>query len=194
MPRERSRSRSRSPDYKRRKPSDYSRREPSPIRHSSSRRDDRDRDRDVDRDRERDRDRDRSRRDDRYGRDDDRDRYRDRDRDRRRHDDDRRRRDDSPVSSRRRDGDRSPRPAVPAKRPVTYDSPVGSFGPQTEEEKQRAKRERLEKWKRDRDAQKATGSSAPGTPKADNKSSSSLNGSKPAGESSALFQCDSTYS
>jgi ATP-dependent RNA helicase DDX46/PRP5 len=133
MPR---RDRSRSPDspYKKVRQSAHSR-SPSPTRryHQRSRHDD-----DRDRDRERDRDRDRDRRGH-----DRRDRDRDRDHDRRDRDKDRHRRDD-----RRRS--RSAERERPRENGAVATPPSKTATPPVEDEKMRAKRERLEAWKRDR--------------------------------------------
>jgi hypothetical protein len=153
------RDRSYSPDSsnKRVRPSHRSPRSPSPTRRSQ-RPDNRDRDRDWDRDR-RDRDKDR-----------DRDRYRDD-----RHRDDRRRdsykdsgRDDRRRSRSRERRDRDRRPASP-NHPVTHPvdkvengtaraSPTpgsGAATPGPEDEKLKAKRAKLEAWKKEREAKKA---------------------------------------
>ena len=109
-------------------------RSPSPTRRSTqkalprSRYEDRDRNRDRERDRDRDRDRHRD------------DRYRD-DRRRDSHRDDRRR---------SRSGDR--RPASPS-RPLATNEPVQT--PPPEDEKLKAKRAKLEAWKKEREAKKA---------------------------------------
>ncbi|TFK94684.1 P-loop containing nucleoside triphosphate hydrolase protein [Polyporus arcularius HHB13444] len=159
------RDRSYSPDSpnKRVRPSHRSSpRSPSPTRRNAQRPirsrhdDDRERDgyhRDRDRERERDRDRDRDRERERGDRDRDRDRYRDdRYRDDRRRDyrddrrDDRRR---SPPRD-RRDKDRQ---ATPPRGPPQADSKPAT--PPVEDEKLKAKRARLEAWKKERDAKKA---------------------------------------
>ena len=149
------RDRSHSPDapHKRVRPSHRSSpRSPSPTRRNQrpprSRYDDdrewdRERDRDRDRDRERDRDRDRYR-DDRY-RDDRRRDYRD---DRR---DDRRR----SRSRERRERDRAP-PTPPRATTAEKDtSKAASATPPVEDEKLKAKRAKLEAWKKEREAKKA---------------------------------------
>ncbi|KAI5119905.1 hypothetical protein M0805_003709 [Coniferiporia weirii] len=156
------RDRSHSPDSanKRVRPSYRSSpRSPSPTRRNTqrlsdrSRYDDRDRERDKDKDRDRDRERDRDRdkyRDDRYRDDKRRDAYRDdrRDRDSRR--DDRRPRS---RSRDRRDRDRDRQASLP--REQRESGPPASGTPPVEDEKMRAKRERLEAWKKEREAKKA---------------------------------------
>ncbi|RXK38314.1 pre-mRNA-processing ATP-dependent RNA helicase PRP5 [Tremella mesenterica] len=148
---------------------------------------DRDRDRDRDRERERDRERDRHRERDRDN-EKDRDRRRspedDRYRRRRDNSDDRHRdsRDDRlapprlrspPPRERERTRTRSPeRESVRVIRPPIHmrlspagsASPTRSLGPQTEEEKQRIKRERLEAWKKQRELQKQAGKLGSATP------------------------------
>lgn len=112
---------------------------------------DRDRDRDYARDRDRDRDRDRYR-DSRDYRD--RDRDRDRDRGRRRTPSRERER----RRSRSRDKDRpAERPPPPAGNgtPAAQDKPAAGTPAPVEDEKQRLKRERLEAWKKEREAKKA---------------------------------------
>ncbi|KAJ3554166.1 hypothetical protein NM688_g3246 [Phlebia brevispora] len=150
------RDRSYSPDtpHKRVRPSHRSSpRSPSPTRRNPrpprSRYDDdrerqRDRDRDRDRERERERDKDRER-----DRDRDRDRYRDdRYRDDRRRDYDRR--DGRRSRSRdRRERDRQPTPTrAPEKEATATPPPI-------EDEKLKAKRAKLEAWKKEREAKKA---------------------------------------
>ena len=167
------RDRSYSPDSpnKRVRPSHRSSpRSPSPTRRNAQRPirsrydDDRDRDRDRDgyhreRDRERDRDRERERE---RERDRERDRDRDRDRDRYRDDryrDDRRRdyrddRRDDRRRSRSRDRRDRDRPASPHRGgPPPAESKPAT--PPVEDEKLKAKRARLEAWKKERDAKKA---------------------------------------
>jgi ATP-dependent RNA helicase DDX46/PRP5 len=138
---------------KRVRPSHRSPRSPSPTRRNIPRTSTRSR-YDEDRDRERDRVRDRDRERDR-GRERDRDRYRDdrHHREDRRRDgnrDDRRpeRRDDRKSSRDRRDRDRSPPPPTPSQPDVPSTPPI-------EDEKLKAKRAKLEAWKKDRDAKKA---------------------------------------
>ncbi|OCF35417.1 pre-mRNA-processing ATP-dependent RNA helicase PRP5 [Kwoniella heveanensis BCC8398] len=138
--------------------------------YSSSRDRYRDRDRSRDRYREDVRDHDRRRRDERDDRrrPDDRDRERDRDRDR----DYGRRRDDvrdsprraSPLPGRSVSPSRAPASAI---RTPLADSgtPSGSPGPETEEDKKRKAKERLEAWKRQR-ALKEGKSATPEPPKA----------------------------
>ncbi|KAJ8464013.1 hypothetical protein ONZ51_g9873 [Trametes cubensis] len=170
------RDRSYSPDSpnKRVRPSHRSSpRSPSPTRRNAQRptrsRYDEDRDRDGYRDRERERDghrdrdshRDRDRERDVRDRDRERDRDRDRDRDRYRDDryrDDRRRdyRDDRRDERRRsrsrerRDRDRPPSP--PRAQPQPESKPAT---PPVEDEKLKAKRAKLEAWKKEREAKKA---------------------------------------
>ena len=167
------RDRSYSPDSpnKRVRPSHRSPRSPSPTRRNAPRPtrsrydDDRDRDgyRDRDRDRERDRERERDRgdreRDSRRDRDRDSHRDRDRYRDDRYRDDRRRdyrddRRDDrrrSPSGDyARRDRPPSPFHMQPPSQPDSKNST-----PPVEDEKLKAKRARLEAWKKERDAKKA---------------------------------------
>ncbi|KAF8803654.1 P-loop containing nucleoside triphosphate hydrolase protein [Phlegmacium glaucopus] len=89
----------------------------------------------------------------RYEDERDRDRYRDRDRDRHRDDryrDDRRR--DSHRDERRRSRSRDRRPATPP-RPLPTNEPVQT--PPPEDEKLKAKRAKLEAWKKEREAKKA---------------------------------------
>ncbi|TBU46582.1 P-loop containing nucleoside triphosphate hydrolase protein [Dichomitus squalens] len=167
------RDRSYSPDSpnKRVRPSHRSSpRSPSPTRRNAPRPtrsrydDDRDRDghRDRDRERERDRERDRDR-----ARDKDRERERERDRDRDghrdrdryrddRHRDDRRRdyRDDR-RRSRSRDRARHDRPPSPPRTQPPSQPDSKSSTPPVEDEKLKAKRARLEAWKKERDAKKA---------------------------------------
>ncbi|OXG32321.1 pre-mRNA-processing ATP-dependent RNA helicase PRP5 [Cryptococcus neoformans Ze90-1] len=159
--------------------SNRSYRSPSPSRNdrshpsSSSRRldnrkasrydDDYSRDRERERERERDRDRAKAYRDrDRdYDRMRDRDRYREDDRDRRRRDDreDRRREERDRDSDRKRDSERrSPMPTIRLEPNVSLASPA----PETEEEKKRKAKERLETWKRQRALKE--GKSAAATP------------------------------
>ncbi|KAK7695505.1 hypothetical protein QCA50_000141 [Cerrena zonata] len=148
------RDRSYTPDSpnKRVRPSHRSTRSPSPTRRNAQRLprsrydDERDRDRDRDRDRERERDRDRDR--DRY-RDD---RYRD---DRRRdHRDDRR--DDRRRSRSRERRDRDKPPTPPRSRPDPRPEPEAKPAtPPVEDEKIKAKRAKLEAWKKEREAKKA---------------------------------------
>ncbi|TFY57138.1 hypothetical protein EVJ58_g7206 [Rhodofomes roseus] len=147
------RDRSYSPDTpnKRVRPSHRSSpRSPSPTRRRPPRSrydDDRDRDRERERDRDRDghRDRDRDRyRDDKYRDDRERDRRRDY-RDDRRDDRDRDRR-------RSRSRDRKPRDRSPPKVPPPE---IKSATPPVEDEKLRAKRAKLEAWKKEREAKKA---------------------------------------
>ncbi|KAG1863409.1 P-loop containing nucleoside triphosphate hydrolase protein [Suillus tomentosus] len=147
------RDRSYSPDTsnKRVRPSHRSPRSPSPTRRNTQRpsrryddeRDNRERDRPRDRDRERDKDR---YRDDRY-RDD-------------RHRDDRRRdsyRDDRRDDRRRsRSTDRKDRERRPLSPPPKPQAAVGATQtPPPEDEKLKAKRAKLEAWKKDREAKKA---------------------------------------
>lgn len=129
-------------------------RSPSPTRRSSQRPprsrydDDRDRDRPRDRERDRDRDgyRDRDRhRDDRFRDDRRRDGYRDDKRDDRRRSRSRDRR-DRPLPS----TTTTPTPAVPEKK-------ADSATPPVEDEKLRAKKAKLEAWKKEREAKKALG-------------------------------------
>lgn len=130
-------------------------RSPSPTRRNvrpsdKSRYDDRDRDR-GDRDRERERDR---YRDERYRDDRRRDSYRDeRDRREARRDDRRPRSRSRDRRERDRERDRQPSPARQSKesKPAT----PASATPPVEDEKLRAKRERLEAWKKEREAKKA---------------------------------------
>ncbi len=133
----------------------------------------RDRDRDGEREREREKPRDKDR--ERDGeREKEQDRYREKERysdDRRRDERDNRRRDDRErdrpnghhESSRRdrsppRDAphSRSPEKRIPTSRsiPALHAASSGSPGPQTEEEKQRSKKERLEVWKKQRELDK----------------------------------------
>ena len=130
-------------------------RSPSPTRRSSQRPprsrydDDRDRDRPRDRERDRDRDgyRDRDRhRDDRFRDDRRRDGYRD---DRR---DDRRR-------SRSRDRRDRPLPSPTTNTPTTaaLEKKADSATPPVEDEKLRAKKAKLDAWKKEREAKKALG-------------------------------------
>jgi hypothetical protein len=130
-------------------------RSPSPTRRSSQRPprsrydDDRDRDRPRDRDRDRDGYRDRDRhRDDRF-RDD---RRRDGHRDDRRDDRDRRR-------SRSRDRRDRPPPSPTTNTPIPAPSEkkAESGTPPVEDEKLRAKKAKLEAWKKEREAKKALG-------------------------------------
>lgn len=131
-------------------------RSPSPTRRSSQRPprsrydDDRDRERPRDRDRDRDRDgyRDRDRhRDDRFRDDKRRDGYRDD----RRDDRDRRR-------SRSRDRrDRPPPPTTNAPTPAPLEKGADSATPPVEDEKLKAKKAKLEAWKKEREAKKALG-------------------------------------
>ncbi|THH12221.1 hypothetical protein EW145_g146 [Phellinidium pouzarii] len=156
------RDRSRSPDSanKRVRPSYRSSpRSPSPTRRNTQRPSDRsrydDRDRDRNRDAIRDRDRERDKyRDDRYRDDKRRDAFRD-DRDRR--DRDYRRDDRRPRSRSRdrkdRDRERNVQTSVP--REQKEQNTAASTTPPVEDEKQRAKRERLEAWKKEREAKKA---------------------------------------
>ena len=91
----------------------------------------------------------------RYEDEKDRDRNRDRDRDRDRHRDDRYRDDrrrDSYRDERRRSRSRGRRPASPS-RPLPPNEPVQT--PPPEDEKLKAKRAKLEAWKKERDAKKA---------------------------------------
>ncbi|KAJ3851447.1 P-loop containing nucleoside triphosphate hydrolase protein [Lentinula lateritia] len=133
-------------------------RSPSPTRRSSQRSSNRKHDDERDRDWERDRDRERVR-----DRDRDRDRDRERDRDRYRddrHKEDRRRdhRDDKrPSPSRDRERDR--RPSSPRKdTPRDSPAPGATPAPATQEDDAlKAKRARLEAWKKQREAQKALG-------------------------------------
>lgn len=153
------RDRSASPDTpnKRVRPSHRSPRSPSPTRRSTqrastihrSRYDDdrdrdryRDRDRDWDRDRERDRERDRYR-DDRY-RDDRRGPIRDDRRDDRRRSRSRERRPASPPRH-------QPPPAAPTPAAESKATPT----PPPQDDKLKAKRAKLEAWKKDREAKKA---------------------------------------
>ncbi|KAJ3937298.1 MAG: P-loop containing nucleoside triphosphate hydrolase protein [Lentinula lateritia] len=138
-------------------------RSPSPTRRSSQRssnrkyEDERARDWDRDRERERVRDRDRDRdRDRERDRDRDRDRYRDD-----RHKEDRRRdhRDDNKRLSPSRERERDRRPASPRKdNPRDSPAPGATPAPATQEDDAiKAKRARLEAWKKQREAQKALG-------------------------------------
>ncbi|WVF72281.1 pre-mRNA-processing ATP-dependent RNA helicase PRP5 [Kwoniella sp. CBS 6097] len=144
--------------------------------HYSSRdRDSRDRYRERSRDRYRedDRDRDRRRRDERDDRrrPDDRDRERERERDRDRERDHARRRDDvrdsprrgSPLPARSVSPSRAPASAIRTPL-VDAGTPSGSPGPETEEDKKRKAKERLEAWKRQR-ALKEGKSATPEPPK-----------------------------
>ena len=130
-------------------------RSPSPTRRSSQRPprsrydDDRDRERPRDRDRDRDRDgyRDRDRhRDDRFRDDKRRDSYRDD----RRDDRDRRR-------SRSRDRRDRPPPSPATNTPNSAQPEQGGTTPPVEDEKLKAKKAKLEAWKKEREAKKALG-------------------------------------
>ncbi|KAL5508003.1 PRP5 [Sanghuangporus vaninii] len=133
-------------------------RSPSPTRRNvrpsdKSRYDDRDRERDRDRDRDRVRERERDKyRDDRYRDDKRRDPYRD-ERDRRESRRDERRPRSRSRDRRERERDRQPSPPRQSKesKPAT----PASGTPPVEDEKMRAKRERLEAWKKEREAKKA---------------------------------------
>ena len=165
------RDRSYSPDSpnKRVRPSHRSPRSPSPTRRNAPRptrsRYDDDRDRDGYRDRDRDRERDRDRGDRERDRDRDRERDRDSHRDRDRYRDDRyrddRRRDyrddrrDDRRRSRSRDRAHRDRPASPARTQPPSQPDSKNSTPPVEDEKLKAKRARLEAWKKERDAKKA---------------------------------------